>query len=66
MRSLYIRLTEKTEGRTLKAEPGSAAAESRRTYTGSQRGVPVAGLEHLVPQDVNPAERSADTDLHVQ
>ena len=40
----------------------SVAVESRETYKGSQSGIPIVGLEHLTPQDVNLTEWNVDTD----
>lgn len=46
----------------MRVKLGSVAVESRETYKGSQSGIPIVGLEHLTPQDVNLTEWNVDTD----
>ncbi|GHU89280.1 hypothetical protein FACS1894202_07090 [Clostridia bacterium] len=37
----------------MRVKLGDVAVESREKHKGSQRGVPIVGLEHLTPEDVN-------------
>ena len=46
----------------MRVKLGDVAVESREIYRGSQSGVPIVGLEHLTPQDVNLTEWNVDTD----
>jgi type I restriction enzyme S subunit len=46
----------------MRVKLGEVAVESRETYNGSQRGVPIVGLEHLTPEDVNLTSWNVDTE----
>jgi type I restriction enzyme S subunit len=46
----------------MRVKLGDVAIESRETHKGSQHGVPIVGLEHLTPEDVNLAEWDVDTE----
>lgn len=37
----------------MRVKLGDIAVESRETYKGSQKGLPIVGLEHLTPEDLN-------------
>ncbi|MDR1298411.1 MAG: hypothetical protein LBO05_13825 [Deltaproteobacteria bacterium] len=46
----------------MRVKLGSAAVESRETNKGSQSGIPIVGLEHLTPEDVNLTEWNVNTE----
>jgi type I restriction enzyme S subunit len=46
----------------MRVKLGNVAVESRETYTGSHSGVPVIGLEHLTPEDVNLTAWNVDSE----
>jgi type I restriction enzyme S subunit len=46
----------------MKVKLGSVAVESREMYKGSQSGIPIVGLEHLTPEDVNLTEWNVNTE----
>ena len=45
-----------------KVKLGDVAIEKRETWTGSTQGVPIIGLEHLVPGEVTLSSWDSDTD----
>ena len=45
-----------------KVKLGDVAIEKRETWTGSTQGVPIVGLEHLVPGEVTLSSWDSDTD----
>jgi type I restriction enzyme S subunit len=46
----------------MRVKLGDVAVESRDTHRGNQSGLPIVGLEHLEPENVNLTEWSVDTD----
>jgi type I restriction enzyme S subunit len=46
----------------MRVKLGSVATESRETHKGSQRGVPVVGLEHIEPENMNLTAWDVDID----
>ena len=45
-----------------KVKLGDVAIEKRETWTGSTQGVPIVGLEHLIPGEVTLSSWDSDTD----
>jgi type I restriction enzyme S subunit len=45
----------------MRVKLGSVAVESRETHKGSQSDLPIVGLEHLTPEEVNLSEWSVNT-----
>ncbi|MDR2692933.1 MAG: restriction endonuclease subunit S, partial [Chitinispirillales bacterium] len=46
----------------MRVKLGDVAVENRETFKGNRHGVPIVGLEHLTPQEVNLNEWDADTE----
>lgn len=45
-----------------KVKLGDVAIESRETYKGDKRGLPIVGLEHITPEEVTLSNWATDTE----
>lgn len=46
----------------MRVKLADAAIESRETYKGSQKGLPIVGLEHIRPEEINLTEWCVDSE----